>query len=334
MISFFSSEFPLHSAARLRCERMFGGVLNEYLLSLLLGIVEGLTEFLPVSSTAHLRIAEALLGVSLTSGYWKMYTIVIQLGAILCLPIYFRRRIVAFVSTFPAGRDGRKNLLTHPLSLTAIAFVFTAVPSLLLIKVIGKNLESLYVMATSLIVGGIVMWVVDAYYGVPRSAPARAIAAAAEGASVSGAVVPQYKTNDMEEMSLGQSVWIGCCQVFSAVFPGTSRSMSTIAAGQVAGMSRPAALEFSFFLSIPTMVAATGYDLFKSLRHNGGGEIGVAPHDLHGWIVLAIGFVVSFIVAYLVVAWFMNWVRTRGFVPFAIYRILAGLGVLWWAMHG
>ncbi len=310
--------------------------MNEYLLSVLLGIVEGLTEFLPVSSTAHLRISEALLGVSLTSGYWKMYSIIIQLGAILCLPIYFRRRIVDFVSTFPSGRDGRRTVLTHPLSLTAIAFVFTAVPSLLLTKIIGKNLESLYVMAGSLIVGGVVMWAVDAYYGVPRSVPARAIAASAESRSANPSHdVPQYRTNDMEEMSLGQAVWIGCCQVFSAVFPGTSRSMSTIAAGQMAGMSRPAALEFSFFVSIPTMVAATGYDLFKSLRHNqGGSEIGVAPHDLHGWIVLAIGFVVSFVVAYLVVAWFMNWVRKRGFVPFAIYRILAGLAVLWWAMRG
>lgn len=112
--------------------------------------------------------------------------------------------------------------------------------------------------------------------------------------------------------------------------------MSTIAAGQIAGMSRPAALEFSFFLSIPTMVAATGFDLFKSLRHShgaGAGEIGVAPHDLHGWIVLAIGFVVSFLVAYVVVAWFMNWVRTRGFVPFAVYRILLGAAVLVWAMR-
>jgi undecaprenyl-diphosphatase len=137
----------------------------------------------------------------------------------------------------------------------------------------------------------------------------------------------------MEEMSLGQAVWIGCCQVFSAVFPGTSRSMSTIASGQVAGMSRPAALEFSFFLSMPTMIAATCYDLFKSLRHaRGGSDIGLAPQNSQEWIVLAIGFVVSFVVAYGVVAWFMNWVRTRGFTPFAIYRIVVGSAVLVWVM--
>ena len=304
--------------------------MNEYLLSVVLGIVEGLTEFLPVSSTAHLRLSEALLGISLSSGYWKMYSIVIQLGAILCLPIYFRHRIADFVSTFPRGRDGRKTILTHPLGLTAIAFFCTAVPSLLLSKLIGKNLENVYVMASALIIGGVVMWVVDARCGAASRSLGAAVAADTAPAS------RRYTTNDMEQMGLGQAIWVGCCQVFSAIFPGTSRSMSTIAAGQIAGMSRPAALEFSFFLSIPTMVAATGFDLFKSLRHShgaGAGEIGVAPHDLHGWIVLAIGFVVSFLVAYVVVAWFMNWVRTRGFVPFAVYRILLGAAVLVWAMR-
>src|SRR6185312_16300084 len=128
----------------------------------------------------------------------------------------------------------------------------------------------------------------------------------------------------MEAMSLGQAIWIGACQILSAVFPGTSRSMATIAGGQVAGMSRASALEFSFFLSIPTMVAATGYDLLKSLRGKGANPIGVSQIDAHGWLVLAIGFVVSFVVAYAAVAWFMAWVRKRGFAPFAVYRIVVG----------
>lgn len=92
--------------------------MNDYLLSLLLGIVEGLTEFFPVSSTAHLRITEALMHISLSSGYWKMYSIVIQLGAILCLPVYFRERIKRFLTTFPRGERGDRNFLTHPLGLT------------------------------------------------------------------------------------------------------------------------------------------------------------------------------------------------------------------------
>jgi undecaprenyl-diphosphatase len=132
----------------------------------------------------------------------------------------------------------------------------------------------------------------------------------------------------MEAMSLGQAIWIGACQILSAVFPGASRSMSTIAAGQLAGMSRASALEFSFFLSIPTMVAATGYDLLKSVMGKGQNPIGVAQIDAHGWLVLAIGFVVSFIVAYGSVAWFMAWVRKHGFVPFAIYRLIVGTLVL------
>lgn len=291
--------------------------MNPYFLSILLGIIEGVTEFLPVSSTAHLRISEALLGVDLSNGYWKMFSIVIQLGAILCLPIYFRRRIADFLSTFPHGAGKRGSVVEHPVTLTLVAFVCTAGPAFLLTKVIGKHLESLFIMAYSLIVGGIVMWVVDVLYDRRREIFASL----------------GHRTEAMEQMSLPQSIWIGACQILSAVFPGTSRSMATIAAGQVAGMSRAAALEFSFFLSIPTMAAATGYDFLKSLRHKAGagGEIGVAPADVHQWIMLIIGFGVSFIVAYLVVAWFMQWVRRRGFVPFAVYRILVGAAVLAWA---
>lgn len=263
--------------------------MNPYLLSLLLGILEGLTEFLPVSSTAHLRLAQSWLGIDLGDPYWKMFAIVIQLGAILCLPIYFRQRLWTFLTA------ERK-----PIALTSLAFVVTAVPALLLSKVVGENLESAWIMGGSLLVGGAIMWVVDAR---------------ARGGIAS-----------VEQMSYGQAAWVGFCQVFSAVFPGTSRSMATIAGGQLAGMDRPAALEFSFLLSIPTMVAATGYDLLKSLR--GSDALGAGPHDAQGWICLGIGFVVSFVVAYAVVAWFMRWVRTRGFVPFAIYRMVLGSLVL------
>jgi undecaprenyl-diphosphatase len=287
--------------------------LNQYVLALLLGIVEGVTEFLPVSSTAHLRICEALLGISLGDGFWKMFSIVIQLGAILCLPLYFRARIVKFLRTFPHGERGDRTILTHPLTLTMIAFVCTAGPAFLLTKVIGKHLESLYIMALSLIIGGVIMWVVDWLY---------------ERGSLA-----MQPTDHMEEMSLGQAIWIGLCQIFSAVFPGTSRSMSTIAAGQLAGISRTAALEFSFFLSMPTMAAATLYDLYKSIypHHGQPSALGSVHMTTQLWLTLGIGFIVSFIVAYVVVAWFMAWVRKHGFVPFAIYRILAGAGV-WWFM--
>src|SRR6478752_369306 len=134
----------------------------DYLLSVFLGIVEGLTEFLPVSSTAHLRICEALLHIDLHDGFWKMYSIVIQLGAILSLPVYFWGRIIEFISTFPRGEKGDRTALTHPLSLTLIAFVVTAIPSFLLKKQIGQNLESLAVMGWALLIGGVIMWIVDA----------------------------------------------------------------------------------------------------------------------------------------------------------------------------
>jgi undecaprenyl-diphosphatase len=291
---------------------------NDYLLSLLLGVVEGLTEFLPVSSTAHLRIAEALLHVDLSSDYWKMYTIVIQLGAILCLPVYFRDRIATFLSTFPRGARGDRTLLTHPLSLTLIATAMTAAPAFVLKKVISTNLENLTVMGVALVVGGVVMWVVDAMH-------------ARSEATGTGAADNRIRTWHMDDMSLMQAVWIGLCQTLAAVFPGTSRSMATIASGQLAGMSRASALEFSFFLSMPTMVLATGDQFLKWLKAHAAAAAGAdAPITHHDLVVLAIGFVVSFIVAYGSVAWFMAWVRKHGFVPFAIYRLLAGAAVLLW----
>ncbi len=158
-------------------------------------------------------------------------------------------------------------------------------------------------MGTSLLVGGIAMWLIDA-----RNAKWET---AGEQASDRGLI----KTWRMDGMSVGQAVWIGACQILSAVFPGTSRSMATIAGGQLAGMSRAAALEFSFFVSIPTMFVATAYAFLKSVRGKGENPIGVSDIDAHQWIILAIGFVVSFIVAYGAVAWFIGYVRKRGFAP-------------------
>jgi undecaprenyl-diphosphatase len=222
------------------------------------------------------------------------------------------------LATFPKGDRGDRTFFTHPLSLVLVAFVVTAIPAFLLTKVIGKHLESLYIMGSALLIGGIIMWIVDEMNG------------SSEAAGL-GATGTRIHTWHMEDMSVWQAVWIGACQILSAVFPGTSRSMSTIAAGQLVGMSRASALEFSFFLSIPTMVVATCYDLLKSLMGKTENPIGVAQMTAHGWVVLAIGFVVSFIVAYGTVAWFMAWVRQRGFAPFALYRIIVGTAVLYWA---
>ena len=285
--------------------------MNVYIQSLILGIVEGLTEFLPVSSTAHLRITEALMRIPLDDAYWKMYTIVIQAGAIIALLLLYLGRIVGFIKSFPRGESGDRTWLNHPISLTLIAFVCTSIPALLLKKWSDKNLGSLTVIALALLIGGIIMWIIDV-----RSS--------------------RYEANTLhvEEMSLGQSIWIGLCQSLSAIFPGTSRSMSTIAAGQMVGLDRPSALEFSFLLSIPTMLAATGYDLLKEIHPSKSAlAVGAVPvahvaMDSQRWIVLAIGFVVSFIVALGVVEWFLMWVRRHGFTMFAVYRILLGIALL------
>jgi undecaprenyl-diphosphatase len=281
--------------------------LNLYFVSVLLGIVEGLTEFLPVSSTAHLRIAEAMMKLPLDDPYWKMYTVVIQLGAILALCLLFLTRILDFVRTFPEGEDGRHTWLDHPISLTLIAFVCTSIPALLLHKWSEKNLGSLTAMALALLIGGIVMWVIDSWSD--RSDP---------------------NTTDVEQMTLVQAIWIGLCQTLSAIFPGASRSMTTIAAGQMVGLDRPAALEFSFLLSIPTMIAATGWDLFKEVHHShaAGAVAADVVMNSQRWIVLLIGTAVSFIVALGVVEWFLYWVRRHGFTLFAIYRILLGATLL------
>ena len=286
--------------------------MNVYIHSVLLGIVEGLTEFLPVSSTAHLRITEALMRIPLDDAYWKMYTIVIQAGAILALLLLYMQRIVGFIHSFPRGESGDKNWLNHPISMTLFAFVCTSIPALALKKWSDKNLSSLTVIALALLIGGILMWAIDAW--TSRFEPT---------------------TNHVEEMGLGQAIWIGLCQSLSAIFPGVSRSMSTIASGQVAGLSRPSALEFSFLLSIPTMLAATGYDLLKEVHHSkAAAAVGEAAAHVtmtgERWMVLLIGFVVSFVVALGVVEWFLMWVRKHGFTVFAIYRIVIGVILLIW----
>lgn len=313
--------------------------MNIYLISIWLGVVEGLTEFLPVSSTAHLRIAQSFLGIDLRSPYWQAYSIVIQLGAILSVVAYFRERLWAFVLDFSV--PGRHSLAEHgtedggaqaanlewlkqtlhaggarsarsaravpargfwrqPLMLVLIAFVATALPAFALRKIVHANLESLHVMAAALVLGGIAMALIEFLCTKPR-------------------------TERIVDMTPVQAVWIGLVQILSAVFPGTSRSMATIAGGQTVGLSRRVALEFSFFVGIPLMFAAAGYELYKLLREE---ALALSGEE---WGALAVGFAVSFATAWGVIAWFLHWVRRHGFLWFALYRIALGLGLWWWA---
>lgn len=266
---------------------------------MIIGVVEGLTEFLPVSSTAHIRLTQGdLLGIPAEDEYWKMFSIVIQLGAILSVLVYFWRRILMFMKSFPGGQSGDRTWWNHPISLVLLSFVVTAIPCLLLDKTIGEMLENKAAIGIALIVGGVVMWVVDRRY--------TSIAT----------------TKSIEEITMLQAIIIGLAQIFAAAFPGVSRSMSTIAGGQIMGLSREVALEFSFFLSIPVMVAATCFKLLQFVLES---PVAMTSKQM---VVLAIGFGVSFIVALVVIAWFMDWVKKHGFAPFAIYRIILGAFVL------
>jgi undecaprenyl-diphosphatase len=272
----------------------------DHLKALMIGIIEGLTEFLPVSSTAHIRLCQELLDIAMEDGYWKMFAIVIQLGAILAVVVYFRYRLIDFLRFFPRGESGDRRWWNHPLSLVMLSFVITALPCFLLDKYIGENLESFVVIGGSLVIGGIVMWAVDKFFS------------------------PRATTLRMDDITPLQAIVIGSAQIFAATFPGTSRSMATIAGGQIMGLSRPAALEFSFFLSLPVMFSATGYKLAQYILQNG------ATITAQQWLLLANGFTVSFLVGWAVIAWFMSWVNQHGFTPFAIYRILVGTAVLIW----
>jgi undecaprenyl-diphosphatase len=272
--------------------------MSDYWIAFVAGIVEGLTEFLPVSSTAHIVITNKLLGVDLKSPFWKMFTVVIQLGAILAVLVYFRRRLADFIRSFLHEKSNAR--WRHPLALVLLSFVVTAIPCFLMDKFIADRLESPTSIAWALILGGIAMVAIDRSYS------------------------QRATTERMEDMSLKQAIAIGTAQILAATFPGTSRSMATIAGGQVMGLSRPAALEFSFFLSIPVMFSAAGFKLLQFIAKE------PVHIDSNQWITLGIGFATSFFVAWGVIAWFMQWVKSHGFLPFAIYRVAAGIGVLIW----
>jgi len=276
--------------------------MTEIWLAIVLGIVEGVTEFLPVSSTAHLRIAQSWLGLSLEDEYWKLFAVFIQLGAILAVVVLYRQKLLQYTTaTFQALRNEPGKITSLPTFSVALAFLVTVVPVYFLTDLIGDQLESMKVISYSLLIGGIVMIVFEYLFKKPH-------------------------TDSVEQMKLWQAVVVGLVQITSAVFPGTSRSMSTILGGQLVGLSRSAALDFSFLISIPVMAAATLYDLLKYISNS---EAALTSHQV---FVLAVGFIVSFAVAILVIRWFLAYVKHFGFIPFGIYRIALGAGLLLWGI--
>ncbi len=243
--------------------------------AVILGIVEGLTEFLPISSTGHLILVSTLLGIP-QSSFNKTFEIVIQLGAILSVVFLYFNRI--------------KNNIELWKKITA-AFIPTGIIGFVLYKIIKQYLFNPYIVAVSLVVGGILIIIIEKIM------------------SSKDAVIEK-----MENVSYKKSVFIGIMQSL-AVIPGTSRSAATIIGGLFAGMDRKTAVEFSFLLAIPTMFAATGYDLFKSGVHL----------DASQWHLIAIGFIVSFLSAIVAVKSFIAFISRFSLISFGVYRVIIGL---------
>jgi undecaprenyl-diphosphatase len=255
---------------------------SDLLVALILGIVEGLTEFLPVSSTGHLILASELLGAS--DERWKVFNIAIQTGAMLAVVWEYRARF------FRVDVKLYRNLI--------VAFMPAAVLGLLFGGAIKEHLFHAVPVAVAFIAGGLIILLVDR-----GSRP--------------------YRLGSVQEMTWFDALKVGFAQCF-ALIPGTSRSGATIIGAMLFGLSRPAATEFSFFLAVPTLVAAGAYDLWKNRAL-------FAPQDLG---MFAVGLAAAFVSAFIVIRWLIRYVATHDFRPFAWYRIAFGLVVLATAYFG
>jgi undecaprenyl-diphosphatase len=261
---------------------------HDWLTIAVLGLVEGITEFLPISSTGHLIVAGHLLGFD--GEFSKLFDVVIQLGAILAVCWLYRAKLWHVATTLGRDRSSTRFAVN-----VLLAFAPAVVLGLLLHDYIKRVLFSPYVVAWSFIVGGLVILAVERWWKVPRTIAST------------------------EEIPPSKALGIGLFQCLAMV-PGTSRSGATIVGGLLLGMRREAATEFSFFLAIPTMLGASALDLWK-VRHD------VSADQLG---VIAVGFVVAFLSALVVVRGLVGFVSRHGFAPFAWYRIAAGIAVLAW----
>jgi undecaprenyl-diphosphatase len=250
---------------------------------ILLGVIEGITEFLPISSTGHLLIAQHWLGRRT-----DLFTVAIQAGAILAVVVIYWRRLWNLTMHFaqPTNRD-------YVYKLTA-AFVITVIGGFIA-KQMGLELpETVAPVAWALIIGGFAIFAVETYAG---------------------------RQPHRDTLTWSVAFWVGIGQILAAVFPGTSRSAATIFAAMLAGMtSRPAAAEFAFLVGIPTMFAATAYEAYDLYAD---GEIAN-----ENWTELAIGFVVSAVVAFVAVKWLLHYIQTHRFTPFGWYRLVLGAVLL------
>ncbi len=267
--------------------------MHDLLTIILLGIVEGITEFLPVSSTGHLILAGALLHYD--AARWDVFNIVIQLGAVLAVVVLYWRTFWTVLRGVLQGEAGPVRFVRNII----IAFIPAAIVGALFHKKIEALLLQPIVVAVALIVGGVAILVIER-------------------------LAKPGTTRGVADVSAGTSAGIGLLQCLAMV-PGVSRSGATILGALSLGVERRTAAEFSFFLAIPTMLGASTLELVTK-RHElaSGASIGLGG--------IAIGFVVAFIVALLVVRWFVGIVGRRGFAPFAWYRIVVGGAALIWLL--
>lgn len=262
--------------------------MEQYLIAALLGIVEGLTEFLPVSSTGHLILFGDMLGMRERLGpSFDVFIVMIQLGAVLAVVVHFWRRIWETIVGLPSDPKARRFA-----GLVLAAFLPAIVLGGLFGSTITELLFSPAVVGTTLIIGGILILIIEALCKSPRY-------------------------HSVDDVPLKTGLGIGFCQAL-AMIPGTSRSGATIMGGMLLGLDRQLAAEFSFFLAMPTMAAAFAYDAYKSRDLLDWGDAGV----------IAVGFVAAFFAALLVVRPFLAIVGRIGFAPFAYYRVALGTLVL------
>jgi undecaprenyl-diphosphatase len=255
------------------------------LIVIILGIVEGVTEFLPVSSTGHLLVAERLFGLN---GQWAAFTVIIQLGAILAVVAFYFKTFWNVLIALPTSADARRFVLGIVIAFLPAAVAGVAFGGFLNAVLLNPAI-AMPVIAASWFIGGVIIVVLE------RGAPG-----------------PRYLDGD--KLPLWKAFQIGCCQIL-ALIPGTSRSGATILGGELLGVERKAATVFTFYLAVPTMLGATVYELHKKgavLNHAQGTDI-------------AIGFIVSFVVAWFVIRGFLAAVGRYGLAPFGWYRIAAGL---------
>lgn len=260
------------------------------LKAIIIGIVEGVTEFLPISSTGHMILVDEFLKISSDKTFTMAFEVIIQLGAIISVIVYFWNDLWPFAGTVEHKKQTWELWLK-----VAVAVVPAVVLGLLFDDTIEEHFFNPLVVAITLVLYGIILIVLERY----------------------NAGKTRFKINSVTAIPFGLALAIGCFQCLAMV-PGTSRSAATIIGAMLLGLSRGAAAEFSFFLAIPTMAGATALTILKN---------GLA-FDAQQWIVIAVGFITSFVVAYAVIKFLMNFIRRHDFSVFGYYRIVLGIIVL------